>query len=219
MVRYRNLAVHKASTQNGVKENPPGSNRGPMVDKYQEADSLHNPEHGYSWCASFINWCFREVGRPLKELDLTASVGIMLSKARDLGWANNTPDVGDIVCYDWDSLDGPGKGDWPDHVGIVASVSGSNFTAWEGNTAIGNDSNGGQVMLRSRTLSMAEGFIRVPGGYEMQNRYRITKNGRMIGYYRRVRGIAKAIRLLRALNTGSALQIKRVNRRVEKPNA
>lgn len=173
---YRELALRKAITQLGVKESPAGSNRGPMVDKYQEADSLTSPDHGYAWCASFVNWCFKVVGRPLTELGRSASVGSLLSNARKRGWVHNTPMRGDLICFDWNTLDGPGHGDWPDHIGFVERVSGSTLTTIEGNTSLGNDSNGGQVMRRTRDISMAEAFIRVPG--KPLVRYEIrTKNG------------------------------------------
>jgi hypothetical protein len=63
---------------------------------------------------------------------------------------------GDIPLYNWD-------GGVPDHTGIVASVMhGGVFEAIEGNTAIGNDSNGGEVMRRRRYASQVDGFLRIP---------------------------------------------------------
>lgn len=216
---YRMEAVRKAASQNGVKEQPAGSNHGPMVDKYQQADSLGG--EGYSWCASFVNWCFREVGRPLKELNLSASVGMMLAEARKLGWDDTTPNVGDIVCFDWDSLTGPGKMDWPDHVGIVASVgAGGTFKSWEGNTAVGNDSNGGQVMLRDRNISMVEGFIRVPGGYKMEDVWRVRRDGETVrDYGKRYRAVIRIGRITKNLKIGQACSILRIRKRIELPNA
>lgn len=58
-----------------------------------------------------------------------------------------TPKVGDIVFFDWD-----GKHKTRHHVGIVKKVynGGESILTIEGNTAVGNDSNGGQVMERTR---------------------------------------------------------------------
>lgn len=156
-----------ARAELGVKEVPANSNRGPRVDQYEQADSLTNPNYGYSWCASFVNWVLAKAERPLDELGRSASVGNLLALARKEGWATNQLKTGDdyvlLACYDWNTLTGPGKGDWPDHIGIVEKiVSPSSFKAIEGNTAIGNDSNGGEVMERDRTLAMVESFIRVP---------------------------------------------------------
>lgn len=207
-------------TQVGQKEQPAGSNRGPMVDKYQEADGLTNPNYGYAWCASFINWCYKRAGRSLKELGISASVGVLLSKARSLGWVHNDPRVDSLVCYDWDTLTGPGKHDWPDHIGIVISVgTGGNFKAVEGNTAIGNDSNGGQVMVRDRHISQVEGFIRVPGGYEILRRYRIERDGKSVAILGLVRTIARVTRILRDLTRGHNVKVTRIGTRKELPNA
>ncbi len=64
------------------------------------------------------------------------------------------PEPGDIAIYNWDG--GP-----PDHIGIVESGGDGGFTAVEGNTAVGADSNGGEVMRRERTLDDVDGFGRV----------------------------------------------------------
>jgi hypothetical protein len=42
-----------------------------------------------------------------------------------------------------------------------ADLGGGRFRADEGNTAVGNDSNGGQVMRRDRTLGQVDGFGRI----------------------------------------------------------
>ncbi|EIV92394.1 peptidoglycan-binding protein [Frankia sp. QA3] len=55
----------------------------------------------------------------------------------------------------------------PDHIGWVSRVDVADpdaFTAIEGNTAVGNDSNGGQVLERSRRNDRGYclGFVRIP---------------------------------------------------------
>ena len=50
-------ALGTAVTQLGVMEEPLGSNRGPMVDKYLA--STGTPP-GSFWCMAFVHWCFRE---------------------------------------------------------------------------------------------------------------------------------------------------------------
>jgi len=67
------------------------------------------------------------------------------------------PKPGDVVCFDWD-------GGVADHVGLFqewASVSKDAFRTVEGNTSQGNDSNGGEVMERNRTVAQVEAFVRV----------------------------------------------------------
>jgi hypothetical protein len=65
---------------------------------------------------------------------------------------------GDLVLFNWD-------GDWDaDHIGLLEKKIGWNgFTTIEGNTAVGNDSNGGEVMRRTRRLSQVQVFVRVGG--------------------------------------------------------
>jgi uncharacterized protein YgiM (DUF1202 family) len=65
------------------------------------------------------------------------SCGEMIKLAQKQGiWVekdNYTPKVGDLIMYDWNDN---GVGDntgWPDHVGIVHTVSGSSFKVIEGN--------------------------------------------------------------------------------------
>jgi len=71
-------------------------------------------------------------------------------------WVGRTePLPGDIAIFD---LEGHG----PHHIGIVEkSLGHGRFTAIEGNTSLGNDSNGGEVMRRERGAVDVEGFGRV----------------------------------------------------------
>lgn len=157
---YREYALRYAIEEIGVKEHPAGSNRGPRVDMYQEADSLTVPDHGYPWCMSFQNFIFNRAGRPLSELGKTASVPVAVQRAREKGWTVRKDRLqrGDIVVYDF-----PGGSSF-NHVGIVRKrTSPTTFNAVEGNTSITSDDNGGEVMLRSRSLSQVSAVIRVPG--------------------------------------------------------
>lgn len=71
----------------------------------------------------------------------------------------STPMPGDLVCFDW-SRDGT-----YDHIGLFEGWSGSSpstFTAIEGNTSTSNNSNGGEVMRRTRsTQEQGTVFVRV----------------------------------------------------------
>lgn len=78
------------------------------------------------------------------------------AKTRGYWQGIRAPEPGWIVCYDWngDSV--------PDHVGIVDRyLGGGQFIALEGNTALGNDSNGGELMSRLRYMSQVTGFAHV----------------------------------------------------------
>ncbi len=55
-----------ASSQIGVREKPPNSNRGPEVDLYQLAAGL-NPANGNAWCVAFIFFCFEQAAAELRQ--------------------------------------------------------------------------------------------------------------------------------------------------------
>ena len=54
-----------ASGEVGVREDPPGSNRGPKVDEYLKSVKLKPAGGSYAWCAAFVYWCFREAAKSL----------------------------------------------------------------------------------------------------------------------------------------------------------
>lgn len=88
----------------------------------------------------------------------TAGCGILADWAKQQGrWHNynETPHRGWISFYDWS-----GGHKKRDHVGIVESVnSDGSIIAIEGNTAVGNDSNGGEVMERNRSRTYITGYF------------------------------------------------------------
>ena len=165
-VRASVLKWAQAELARGVREEPAGSNSGPRVRWYQAAcDLARSQPTGWAWCVAFLQRGFLEVGHPLGYR--TASVGELLRWARAQGWEVTAPAPGDLACFDFDDTDGPRRGDWPDHIGIVESVSGTGLSmkivCIEGNTSPSNWSNGGQVARQVRYLRHIEGFIRVPG--------------------------------------------------------
>lgn len=89
-----------------------------------------------AWCATYVSAVSIKAG-------LTAIIptecgcGQMIALFQALNrWVENdayVPEPGDVIFYDWDDS---GKGDntgWPDHVGLVVSVSGSTIKVIEGN--------------------------------------------------------------------------------------
>ncbi|HRK22046.1 MAG TPA: CHAP domain-containing protein [Fimbriimonadaceae bacterium] len=40
-----------------LREHPPGSNRGPLIDRMLRSAGV---EPGNPWCAAFVSWCFRQ---------------------------------------------------------------------------------------------------------------------------------------------------------------
>jgi len=172
---FRKLEV--AVKHLGVKESPSGSNKVMFASFYD----LPGP-----WCAMFVTFCGAKAGlksyakRPPGRW---AYVPFMVDDAR-AGRYNYTvtsnPVSGDDAALDFSSP----KDGVPDHIGIFASehdlrkinaaalkkaiqsfgALGSNeFWSVEGNTMVGQDSNGGEVMLRKRRKQDVVAFMH-PGG-------------------------------------------------------
>jgi len=154
----RKAAYDRAVTQLGIKESPPESN----IVKYTDWYGMVGP-----WCAMFCTWCF-ELGAKDLGLDSPSFVQgsryaycpYIVSDARNRKYGLSTTDdpiLGDLVVYDWS---------WDtiyDHVGIFEKWTGGGyFNCIEGNTSTSNNSNGGEVMRRSRSKSgQGTVFVRV----------------------------------------------------------
>lgn len=129
----------------GLKESPPNSNNVIFNTKYYgRAVNGGN----YSWCCVFVWYLFQEAGA--SELfyggQKTAYCPSVVAFAKKKNqWYTENFKPGDIIFFDWNDNAAP------DHVGIVEKViNKTTVTTIEGNTAIGNDSNGGEVMRRTR---------------------------------------------------------------------
>jgi hypothetical protein len=136
----------------GTKESPPDSNQVMFTKWY----GLTGP-----WCAMFVTYCGVVVGsKAFIRGSRWAYVPYVVNDARAgrSGIAvTYSPQEGDLVCFDW-TKDGVA-----DHIGFFDHWTSSNtFKTIEGNTAIGNDSNGGEVMARDRTKnSTVQCFVHV----------------------------------------------------------
>lgn len=134
-----------AQSQLGVSEQPPGSNKGPEVDKYLASVGINFPA---AWCAAFVYWCHQQAG--IAGVPKTGGVIDMWNKAPYNRVTQ--PQPGDVVIFDH----GGGKG----HTGIVESVKGDTLTTIEGNTNDDGSREGYEVARRQRSASSAKGFLR-----------------------------------------------------------
>lgn len=150
-------ALRHAESVVGVKEHPAGSNDGPVVRQFQATTGAYHAP----WCASFVTWAFRQSGWKQRGWNL-AYVPSWVATAhagqhglRIIGRGEVVP--GDVVCFDWE------RNGIADHIGICSSAvkPDGTFSTVEGNTSAGNNSNGGQVQERSRSLGDVACFIRV----------------------------------------------------------
>jgi peptidoglycan hydrolase-like protein with peptidoglycan-binding domain len=148
----RAAALAESLKHIGTKERPPGSN----IVRFSKWYGITGP-----WCAMFVTWCYAAANsKAFVKGKHYAYVPYIVADARagrnGLS-VTRDPQPGDVVCYDWD-------GGAADHTGLFekwASGSHDAFTAIEGNTSVGNDSNGGEVMRRNRISRQVQAFVRV----------------------------------------------------------
>lgn len=151
-VPLREKALASLRLHLGEKESPAGSNKIAFASLWY---GVIGP-----WCAMAVSRAYVEAGsKAFVKGSRYAYVPYIVHDAR--AGANGLaitqePKPGDIVCYDWD---GDGVAD---HTGLFDHWSaGNDFVAVEGNTARGNDSNGGAVMERARHRSNVQAFVHV----------------------------------------------------------
>jgi peptidoglycan hydrolase-like protein with peptidoglycan-binding domain len=158
-------ALFEAVKHLGTKEDPSGSNQTPFGEWYGI--------NGVPWCNIFVSYCFALNFSPVILCEGFKGAGVQPGKGcayvptteawlKATGqWVGRTRAFpGDIVIYNW-------GGQESEHIGIVESWGGGDgnpsgsFIAIEGNTSMGNDSDGGEVMRRTRRLSQVSGFGRI----------------------------------------------------------
>lgn len=148
----RICALEHALKHVGLSEQPPGSNRGPLIDKWNAAVGV---PLGTAWCLSFVHGMYAECGTNLGGHALVESFEQWASQK---GYLVTRPFRGDIVCFDWNA------DNWYDHVGIVRKVL---ALRWRGKTFAGliatvEGNTGNAVRLRTRWVLRAK-FARIPG--------------------------------------------------------
>jgi hypothetical protein len=162
--------VKKALTQLGETEHPPNSNKSKFSAWYGLVGA---------WCAMFVSWCGVGINSSFKKGRYYAYVPYMRNDAvagRNGLMVTTVLKSGVIACYDWPPKDGVA-----DHTGYVVTeadlhrfapkalhnavtrfgpLGPGDFWAIEGNTGVGNDSNGGETMIRKRNRSYVQTFIK-----------------------------------------------------------
>jgi hypothetical protein len=147
-------ALRAARTYVGVKEFPPNSNRVVFSEWY----GIIGP-----WCMMFMSRIFVEAGsKAFKkgEHDSYCPFVVADAKAGRRGLMEvprGHAETGDMVFFSWHH-DGTAN-----HVGIVVTPPNNNGTliTLEGNTSPTDNSNGGEVMIRTRDIADVLCFVRV----------------------------------------------------------
>lgn len=123
----------------------------------------------YAWCCSFVWWVFKQANA--SELFYNGEKTAYCPNVDNWGLANNLcveksqGKYGDIVLFDWD-------GGNADHIGFIEKRNDDGtYTTIEGNTSLNNNTNGGQVMRRTRSISLIKRIIRPK--YSMGIQYRV----------------------------------------------
>lgn len=108
---------------------------------------------GVAWCGMFVSWCYAQAGFQLPKIGFSkgfAGCQTAVAYFKKNNMITDKPVAGDIFFADWN------KDGRYDHTGIfVKWITDTTFETIEGNTAVGNDSNGGQVMKRTRNKNVA----------------------------------------------------------------
>lgn len=118
--------------------------------------------NGVAWCMEFVQWVYHECGVDLPHK--TPSCGSLL------GWyrkhqpecISKEPVPGCIVIFDF-----PSTQYTTDHTGLFVRKTDLRITTIDGNTSNGNDSNGGWVQQRTRSLGYANPTYIIPRELEV----------------------------------------------------
>jgi hypothetical protein len=140
MIQDKIISIAKKEV--GYKEYPAGTNK-TKFGKWFGFD-------GVAWCGMFVSWVYHNAGAPLGNIGFTngfagCQTAYAYFKKNNMIVEWDKVQKGDIVLYDWN---GDGRFD---HTGIFERKLGENiFYAYEGNTSVSNQSNGGEVQYRDR---------------------------------------------------------------------
>jgi hypothetical protein len=142
--RIRILAI--AAKEIGYAEKPVN------LTKYGEWFGLN----GVAWCGIFCSWAYAKAGLMIKgggySKGFAGCATIVASKKDKI---TTDPNPADLVIFDWNA------DKKVDHVALFVQwiEPGKTFETIEGNTSVKNQSNGGQVMRRTRNVSNVSCFI------------------------------------------------------------
>lgn len=141
-----------AQKERGTKEAPANSNRIKYNTWYYGRD-VSGPS--YPWCMVFMQWLAYQISLPvLKTASCTALANWAKERAQ---WITK-----DFQKGDWVEFDFSGRRKITEHIGLVVDLYPGGVVTVEGNTASGNDTDGGQVQLRRRPLSLITGAWHPP---------------------------------------------------------
>ena len=144
--------INLAKTYVGTKENPANSNN-VIFNTHYYGREVYDGLWGttFPWCVTFVWDIFRMAGAASLFYygKKTAGCWAVQSWAQDqkLIVDKTKGQLGDLVLFDWN------YNKQPDHIGFIISKNADgSYQTIEGNTSVSNNSNGGEVQIRTRTL-------------------------------------------------------------------
>lgn len=157
-------ALSVAQSQNGVREVPVNSNRGPDVEKYLKSVGV-GP--GNAWCAAFTSWCIEAAGgKKGADYPHTAGTSAIWTWAQSRGpqyWLNPQDPTHSTLTIPAGALfliyGKVGEVERVKHVGFVQSVRGGAIRTIEGNTNLSGSREGGGVYELERMISGIYRFV------------------------------------------------------------
>lgn len=143
----------------GTKESPAYSNNVIFNTHYYGREVRDGNGASYPWCVTFVWDIFRMAGASELFYDgkKTAWCDAVRdwAKARGLVVSKSEGKHGDLVLFDWNNNYSA------DHIGFIdCKNSNGTYQTVEGNTSAGNNSNGGEVQIRTRYQSEIMMIIR-----------------------------------------------------------
>jgi hypothetical protein len=146
-------ALAIARKEVGTKEQPPNSNDV----KYTRWYGLV----GSPWCAMFVSWCFDKAGfsewRYAYVPSILAAAHQGLHDMRVVGIEHARRCKTDLYLWNF-----PGEDHHPNHVSLGLGIEGQTARSLDGNTSgSGSQSNGGEVMVRTRPASLIEAVVHI----------------------------------------------------------
>ena len=150
------LVIYTANAFVGIKEEPKNSNNVIFNTLYYGKAVSGD----YPWCMVYVWIVFFIAGlsRFLYDGKKTARCSILMDWARSgMTFVDSDFAPGDVMFFDFT---GKKRKNTADHTGIFLRMEGDLAICNEGNTSVGNDSNGGQVMIRKRELKFITGAHR-----------------------------------------------------------
>jgi hypothetical protein len=145
--------------ENGVREIPANSNKGPRVEEYQRATWLNGT--GWAWCAAFICWGIQKLDeesplpfprpRTAGAWDFERWARVDAGPTVKLFKPRKSPiKKGDIVVFTFS------------HIGLaIEDEKNGTVRTVEGNTSTSGSREGGGVYLQTRSLSLVRSHIRL----------------------------------------------------------